>query len=160
LSIDAGAVLGRGVVVKKSTIPGAGNGLFTTKVFQPGASVTEYDGVIIGRTEAVKLREKGEATHCRSLGYHLVIDGREIDVEKGDGGIGRGGGAFANHGGSASINSHFVTRQQLEGVSRKGLQSLDRVFIVADRELAAGEEVMVSYGKGFWCMCPGDKTSG
>jgi len=55
------SVIGAGVDVKTSKIPGAGNGLFASKIFVKGDMVTAFNGVTISTKEALVLRGEGKS---------------------------------------------------------------------------------------------------
>ena len=52
-----------GVIVHPSSIPNAGLGLFAYRDFEKNEPITLYDGKIIDRKEASKLKAGGKATH-------------------------------------------------------------------------------------------------
>ncbi len=130
-----GAIIGDGVVVHKSTIKGAGQGLFTTRSFDKNEIITEVCGSVISREEANK---KDSKSHLKSLSYHSIIDGLN-DPRKAEG---IGGGSFVNDAKDSHLNnSKFVT---------DNLQS--RCFLRATKPINPGEEIFASYGKSYWKM--------
>ncbi|WIA41192.1 hypothetical protein OEZ86_004807 [Tetradesmus obliquus] len=135
MSFDEVATIDKGVVIRQSSISGAGNGLFTGRPFFRNDLITEYCGPIIDHQKALKLRKRGKATHVRVLNSQwLYIDGLKQPV------TGQGGASFANDARKASAyNAVFVQR-----FDRK--LGRDRVFLKASRDLDAYEEVFVSYG--------------
>uniref|UniRef100_A0A383WPZ8 SET domain-containing protein n=1 Tax=Tetradesmus obliquus TaxID=3088 RepID=A0A383WPZ8_TETOB len=139
MSFDEVATIDKGVVIRQSSISGAGNGLFTGRPFFRNDLITEYCGPIIDHQKALKLRKRGKATHVRVLNSQwLYIDGLKQPV------TGQGGASFANDARKASAyNAVFVQR-----FDRK--LGRDRVFLKASRDLDAYEEVFVSYGNTYW----------
>ena len=142
--LDTVATLGFGVEVKESQIPDAGLGLFVEVKFYKGDLITEYDGAVISREEALVLRDRGLDTHVRSINRDFLINGHFAPVE------GRGGASFANDF-PKHYNVKFVTKDKsLMGDNRPGLNVLGGVYLQALRDIEAGEELYVSYGKDFW----------
>lgn len=93
------------LIIKKSSIPGAGFGLFTRVSIPNNALITRYYGKLIDRTEANKLREydlelidKGEtpvySTHLMSPSYSggQIIDGERDPIKL----FGKGAASIAN----------------------------------------------------------------
>lgn len=124
--------------VKKSTIPKAGKGLFVAKDIRKGEVITEYEGErltwkqCLERNNAKKGREKGA--------YYFYINAKNcIDAEYCLWAMGR----YANDAaGLARVkglrnNSHYKVVK-------------NRAFIVASRNIKAGSEILVGYGKAYW----------
>jgi len=118
--------------IRVSTIPGAGKGLFT-KVFIPkGSYIIEYTGRITTWKEV----NSGESFngYVYYINRNYVIDG-QTDKKS----LGR----YANDArGLAKIdginnNSRYVEEDK-------------RVFIVAKKDIEAGSEIFVAYGKEYW----------
>lgn len=100
------AVIGSGVEVLPSSILGAGNGLWATRGFRKGEWITEYDGVVIDRQLACRMREQGLDSHVRTLSSQWdCIAGLKVPLR------GCGGASFANDGRSTRLNNAtFVQR--------------------------------------------------
>lgn len=134
-------VLGSGLETRTSNIPGAGLGLFTTTSINRGTMITEYQGEVIGHEEACKRRSRSEATHIRvALTHMLYIDGlRGTDAPAGS-----GGGSLINcvHGTRIKKNCAFYSSTD----PSRG----NRVFARAVRDIAAGDELLSNYGRGYW----------
>jgi hypothetical protein len=126
------AVIGDGVEVQRSTLNGAGLGLFTVRPFERGALITQYDGRVIARAEALDLRAQGRDSHVRTLETgHTAIDGLREPL------LGRGGGSFANQAPPPlTPNARYWTSAELQ----------PRVWLRATRRIEPGEEVWVAYG--------------
>ncbi len=125
------ALLEKQLVIKKSTIPGSGKGLFTKKIILKGTRIIEYKGRITTWKEVendhsnpyiytVNLRHVIDAkNHLKSLARY-INDAKGLTKIKG----------IIN-------NCTYVN----EGT---------RVYVEALREIAAGSELFVSYGKEYW----------
>ncbi|MGZ3865749.1 MAG: SET domain-containing protein [Bacteroidia bacterium] len=122
------------LVVKKSRLPGAGKGLFTTKPYKKDDRIIEYRGEIIGwkdYNERVKRNEDGYLFFVRR---DKCIDAFKTPQYK---------ARFAND--AAGIvrvkglrnNSHYEVHD-------------DRAYIVAARDIKAGEEIFCDYTKDYW----------
>ena len=122
------------LIVKKSQIPGAGNGLFTTKSIRKDSKIIEYRGEIIGYNE-YRRRARNEVDHYLFfLRSDLCIDAMHTPQYK---------ARYAND--AAGI------------VRVKGLRNNsdyiifgDKCFIVASRNIKAGEEIFVNYTASYW----------
>jgi hypothetical protein len=170
-SPEFAVVIGSGVEVKKSTIAGAGRGLFAAVAFNVGEYVTEYDGELISWNEAVERRAAGRASHIRTLeSQHCAIDGRELEPRSG-----RGGASFINDSKDGRVNVKFVTLTCLKGcersadrLSNRGSEAAGvvgalrsnaatyvaantkRCFVKALKPIGIGEEIFVSYDDQYW----------
>ena len=127
-----GATVGDGLVVRPSSIAGAGNGLFADRDFARNDIITKYDGPIamVPRT----LPPKDEMSHWASLiPSHWGVQGLRYPVE------GRGGGSFINHVASRP-NAEFVKNNEA-GHPFYG------IYIKARRAIKKGEEIYLTYGR-------------
>jgi hypothetical protein len=134
------ATIGNGLVVKKSNIahPDAGNGLFADRDFRKNELVTFYDGRQMDASESKQLADK---SYLRTLhSQHSAIDGlRDASSAQG-----RGGGSFANDGRNEfNANVKFVSKDD-------SLTAVRTIYLQALRPIPKGEEIFVSYGKGYW----------
>ena len=126
------AFMEKHLVVKKSTIPGAGKGLFTLKFIAKGKKITEYKGKVSNWKEVN--HNDGMNAYIYYVNKNHVIDGstntdnlaRYINDAKG-----------CEPGERPKNNCYFVN----EGI---------RVFIEAKRDIEAGAELFVGYGKEYW----------
>lgn len=131
--------MGDGVYLAPSTLDGAGLGLFAGKAFPRLALVTRFDGELIDRDEALRRREAGRDSHIRTLSLmSTYIDGR-FPAPQEETMAGRGGASMVNDGAPNGVanNTQFVKRG-------------DAVYLQATRDVAKGEELLVSYGRGYW----------
>jgi len=107
--------------------------------------ITEYDGCVITRDEALELKRDQKDSHFRGLGHHLVLDGNFKPKP------GRGGASFSNDPrNSSKYNATFIMKDTETGVQREGASTLTRVFLRATKAIPAFSEIFVNYGKGFW----------
>lgn len=120
------------LVVKKSTLPGAGKGLFTKKFIPKGTKIVEYKGRITTWKDVN--HQKGENGYIFYVKRDHVIDAAPYKKAL---------ARFAND--ASGIN-------KVRGISNNseykeyGL----RVFIVAKKDIAPGSEILVDYGKDYW----------
>lgn len=125
------ALLEKQLEVKESNIPGAGKGLFTSKFIAKGARIVEYKGRI--RTwKEVQYEDTNyyiffvNENHIIDSGRHIKALARYINDAKGLQKI-KG----------LNNNAEFVCA---------GL----KVFVEATRDIPAGTEIFVNYGKDYW----------
>lgn len=122
------------LIVKKSKLPKAGKGLFTTKFIKKDSRIIEYKGEIIQWSEYKERVDKCEDGYLFFVSRKKCIDAFPTKQYK---------ARYAN---------------DAEGLSRvKGLRNNsvykvfgDKCFIVATRDIKAGEEVFVDYSKEYW----------
>jgi SET domain-containing protein len=126
------ALLERYLEVKKSTIPEAGMGLFTKTLIPKGTRIVEYKGRVT--------TWKG-ANHLDGANPYIfyVKDNHVIDTLRCKKSLAR----YAN-------DAKGLTK--IKGISnncRFVVEGL-RVFIEAEKNIPAGSELLVGYGKGYW----------
>lgn len=136
------ALLEKQLVVKKSRLKGAGKGLFTTKFIPKGTRIVEYKG---------KVTTWEEASSGRSFnGYiYYVNKNHVIDAKKTLNALAR----YANDARGLS---------KIEGISNnsKYVQDDDnRVYIESFRNIEAGDEIFVGYGKEYWDVVRENESS-
>ena len=122
------------LIVKKSQLPNAGKGLFTTKPIKKGEQVIEYLGEIIEWKEYLKrvLEDKD--------GYLFFINKQKcIDAYNTPQHLAR----FAND--ASGITRVTGLRNNCEYEIIK-----NRCYIVAKRNIQPNEEIFVSYTKEYW----------
>lgn len=126
--------------VGKSTIQGAGRGLFADEGLKKSDLICEYNGVVITFEEAKRRRAEGKATHIRSLlPMQLCIDGIDAKI----------GGALANDPRDASkVNAEMISYHAANNCFHvKPDRSL--VYLRAIKDIPPGGEIFVSYGKDY-----------
>ena len=127
------ALLDKHLYIKKSSLPGAGKGLFTKRLIPKGMRITEYKG------EIVTLKEIERMSDDRN-GYVFYFNKQYcIDAWK----TKRGVAHFANDANGimrierVKNNSEYVTEKR-------------RCYIEATRNIQPGSEVLVGYGGDYW----------
>jgi SET domain-containing protein len=126
------ALLEKQLVVKLSTIPGAGKGLFTKKPIPKGTLIVEYKGKVSTWKDVD--HDGGNNGYIYYLTRNFVINAANYKTAlaryaNDARGIGRVKGVLNN--------SHYVS----EG---------NRVYIETLKEIPAGSEILVSYGHEYW----------
>ena len=126
------ALLEKSLVVKRSKLPGAGKGLFTTQFIAKGSRIIEYKGRATSWKE-VK-HDNGANGYLYYINRNHVIDARH---EK------RAKARFANDAAGLS---------RVKGLKNNSVYEIedDKCFIVSTRDITAGEEIFVSYTKEYW----------
>lgn len=126
------ALLEKHLYVKKSKIPKAGKGLFTRQFITRGTPIVEYKGRITTWKEVLN----GKVFN----GYVFYINRRHvIDCMPYKKALAR----FANDANGLNKienlknNSEFIIQQ-------------NKVYIQVVKDISAGEEVLVPYGKEYW----------
>ncbi len=127
------AFLEKYLVVKRSTLPGAGKGLFT-KVFIPkGTRIVEYKGEILTWKEVEKMTEERN-------GYVFYVNSKHvIDAWNFKKALAR----YAND--ARGIARVKGIRNNAEYVVAK-----KRCYIDAVKDIPAGSEILVGYGAEYW----------
>lgn len=124
--------------VKKSKIPKSGKGLFTDAPIKRGDIVCEYEGEKISWKEC-------EARNAKLPGnkkgaYFFYINNRNcVDAAHALDTFGR----YANDASGPSKIEGLRNNSNYEVIKGKP-------YIVAKRNIKAGEEILVSYGKEYW----------
>ena len=122
------------LIVKKSQLPGAGKGLFTTKAISKDSKIIEYRGEKIGYNE-YRRRARNE------VDQYLFFVRRDLSID-------------AMH--TRQYKARYAN--DAAGITRvKGLRNNsdyiiygDACFIVASRNIRAGEEIFVNYTRSYW----------
>jgi SET domain-containing protein len=126
------ALLEKIIFVKKSGLPGAGKGLFAKKFIPKGARIVEYKGKITTWKEV--------DSHDGNNGYiYYVKRNYVIDASGNSKALAR----YAN-------DAKGLTR--VKGISNNAhyQEEGNRVFIEAIKDIPAGSEIFVEYGKEYW----------
>lgn len=126
------AFLEKKVVVKESLLPGAGKGLFT-KVFIPkGTRILEYKGKYTSWKEVDD--NDGNNGYIYFVKRHHVID------------------ASRNKSSLARYANDARGLFRIKGVTNNAEYAEEglRVFIDAKKDIPAGSEILVEYGKEYW----------
>jgi SET domain-containing protein len=126
------ALLEKQLVVKKSGLPGAGNGLFTKKFIPKGTRIVEYKGRITTWKEVD--HKKGENGYIFYVKRNHIIDA--LPYKK----------ALARYANDARGLSRVKGLTNNCEYVEDGL----RVYIEAKKDIPAGAELFVGYGKDYW----------
>lgn len=130
------ALLEKQLLIKRSGLTKAGKGLFTEKAIAKGKKIVEYRGLI---KPLVEIKDRRYAFYVNK---NHVIDAKNHK---------EGVAHFAN---DAKGLSKKATLKNNAKYLKEGL----RVFIVATKQINAGEEILVGYGKTYWATTPDAKN--
>ena len=124
------ALLEKQLVVKKSTLPNAGKGLFTKKTIPKDTRIVEYKG---------RVRTWKEAAHEDNGYIYYVTRNHVIDAKPFPKALAR----YAN-------DARGVVR--IKGILNNSdyIQDGKNVYITSKKEIPAGSEILVGYGKEYW----------
>jgi SET domain-containing protein len=123
------ALLEKSLIIKRSTLPGAGKGLFTKVMIPKGKRIVEYKGKVLTWKAVEKMPDERN-------GYVFFFNNRYvIDAWKHHGFAHYAKGLTRVEG--IRNNSEYVTEGK-------------RCFIEAIRDIPAGSEIMVGYGGEYW----------
>jgi len=125
------------LIIKKSKLPGAGKGLYTTRAIRKDNKIIEYRGEIIGYKEYRRRARREEDQYLFYLRRELCIDALHTPQYK---------ARYAN-------DAAGITR--VKGLRNNSDYVIfgDKCFIVATRDINPGEEIFVDYTKPYWdCM--------
>jgi SET domain-containing protein len=118
------------LIVKRSTLPQAGKGLFTKKPIKKGTRIVEYTGKL---TTWNDVELDADNAYIFFINKNRVIDARE------DTGFAR----FANDARGL---------KKVTGITNNAayINDKNRIYIDAIKDIPAGGEILVSYGKDYW----------
>jgi len=125
------AFLEKQLVVKDSTIPGSGKGLFTTTFIPKGTRIVEYKG---------RITTWSEVKHASDNGYIYTINNNHvIDAKPTPKALAR----YAN-------DARGLIR--VKGITNNCVYVNDglKAFIESVKDIPAGAEILVTYGKDYW----------
>jgi uncharacterized protein len=125
------ALLEKFLVVKPSTIPGAGNGLFTTVAIEKGTRIVEYKGRI---TTWKEVEWDSENKYIYTVNPKHVIDASKTLK------------ALARY----ANDARGLTK--IKGVTNNCVYVNDglHAYIESVKPIPAGAEIFVAYGKEYW----------
>jgi uncharacterized protein len=127
------ALLDKNLFVKKSTIPGAGKGLFTKVLIPKGTRITEYKGEVLTWKEVEQMADDRN-------GYVFYFNSKYcIDAWKTKKGVAH----YAND--ARGITRVDGLKNNCEYVTEK-----KRCYIEATKDIPAGSEIFVGYGAEYW----------
>lgn len=127
------ALLEKWLRVRKSKLPKAGKGLFTTIAISKGDRIVEYKGKI-EKWKDVKYEDATNG-YLLHINNQTVIDGRSSKT------FGRYANDARGHTRVLGLrnNAEFVTEGR-------------RCFMEAIRNIPKGEEIFVDYGRAYWAL--------
>lgn len=124
------AYLEKKLIVKKSTLPGAGKGLFTATDIAKGERIVEYKGKITSWKEA----EHEDNGYIFYATRNHVIDARP----------------FPKHHARYANDARGIGRVKGLANNAEYAKKEGKVFIEATKDIPAGAEIFVSYGPEYW----------
>jgi SET domain-containing protein len=126
------------VFVAISKIPNSGNGLFAKETIPKGELICTYGGTFIDNADAHYTDPTYLVNFENGRGYKLIGDNLDGDL-----------GHYAN---AVHPDHPEVTQNaRFNLTNKKYLPNLrGRFNIFAVEDIPAGEEIIVSYGKGYW----------
>jgi SET domain-containing protein len=135
------ALLEKQLVVKKSTIPNSGKGLFTKKLIPKGTRIVEYKGKITSWKDAD--HRNGENGYIYYVKRYHVIDALPYP---------KGLARFAN-------DARGIER--VKGITNNSEYVEDglKVYIQSKKQIPANTEILVGYGKEYWDVIKDNRKS-
>lgn len=122
------------LIVKKSQLPNAGKGLYTTKPIKKGEQVIEYVGEIIDWKEYEKRVLEDKDGYLFYMNKKRCID------------------AYATPQHKARYANDALGLSRIKGLKNNCKYEVinNRCFIIAEKDIMANEEILVSYTKEYW----------
>jgi len=122
------------LVVKKSKLPDAGKGLFTTTRIKKGELIVEYTGEKLTWKQAERRYKNSD-----KMGYVFHISPKNcIDALPCPDALAR----YANDA-NATLSKKVKNNSEYQIIKRKA-------YIVATKSIKPGEEILVDYGDDYW----------
>lgn len=132
------------LLVKRSQLPNAGLGLFTDKPIKAGTKVIEYKGDIIDWKEYDNRVSSCEDGYLFYINKKNCIDAFHTPQYK---------ARYANDAAGLSRTKGLKNNCEYDVFG-------DKCFIVATRDIKAGEEILVDYTKEYWDCVKHNKKHG
>jgi len=126
------ALLEKQLLIKRSKITGAGKGLFTKKFIPKGTRIVEYKGTLNTWKEVD--HRNGRNGYIFYINRNRVIDARTYK---------QAFGRYAN-------DARGSRKKKLLSNNSEYFIDDGRVYIEATRDIPAGSEILVDYGKEYW----------
>lgn len=122
------------LIVKKSQLPNAGKGLYTTTAIKKGEKVIEYKGEIIDWKEYEKRVAEDKDGYLFFINKKNCIDAYNTPQHK---------ARYANDAAGLS---------KVKGLKNNCAYEIEdnKCYIVAQRDIEKGEEIFVNYTKEYW----------
>ena len=126
--------------VMKSTLQDAGKGLFTDSDIEKGKIVCEYEGEKITWKEAERRNDLDKGGYVYYINEKNCVDAWDYTKTF---------GRYANDAAGVS---------RIRGIRNNSTYDVvrGRVYIRATRNIRAGEEIFVSYGRQYWNIVRGE----
>jgi uncharacterized protein len=128
------ALLEKFLIIKKSTLPTAGKGLFTRIDIARGTRIVEYKG---------KRQPWRDVKDQDGINGYLMYINRNVVINALP--------ALATFGRYANDALGLVRKEGLRNNSEYVSEG-NRCYIEATRNIKAGEEILVSYGRAYWTL--------
>lgn len=125
------ALLEKDLNIKASTVAGAGKGLFTNVFIPKGTRIVEYKGTV---TTWDEVRHDATNAYIYFVKPNYVIDARDHPKSL---------ARYAN-------DAKGLTRARGKRNNTKFEADGLRVFLVTIKDIQAGEELFVDYGRKYW----------
>ncbi|MCC6372371.1 MAG: SET domain-containing protein [Bacteroidia bacterium] len=122
------------LTVKKSRLPGAGKGLFTTTAIAPDTKIIQYRGELLDYKEFHRRERKGNGGYMFYLKGNHYIDAMHTPQYK---------ARYAND--AAGLGRIKGIRNNCDYMVFN-----NKCYIVSSRHIKAGEEIYVNYTKPYW----------
>lgn len=126
------ALLEKQLVIKRSILPAAGKGLFTKKPIAKGTRIVEYKGKITTWKEVDD--DNGKNGYIYYINRNHVIDAKPFSKTF---------GRYAN-------DANGLKKLRLVKNNARYVIDNLRVYIEAVKDIPAGGEILVRYGKEYW----------
>jgi len=125
-------LLEKQLLVKRSTLKGAGQGLFTSKPITKGTKIVEYTG---------KITTWKEVNDRNGLNGYIYYVNRKHVID-----------AWARKSALARYANDARGPVKTTGIRNNCTYESEgtRVYIVAAKNIPAGSEILVGYGKEYW----------
>lgn len=122
------------LIIKKSRLPEAGKGLFTTKAIPKETKIIQYRGELLDYKEFHRRERKGNGGYMFYLKGNHYIDAMHTPQYK---------ARYAND--AAGLSRIKGVRNNCDYMVFN-----NKCYIVAARNIKAGEEIYVNYTKPYW----------
>ena len=131
--------------IKKSGIPEAGKGLFTKQFIAKGTRIVEYKGEITTWEKILQIEKQTKISnrYLYYLNRNHVIDAMHYSKAL---------ARYANDAKGLSKATGLVN-------NCKYVEDEGRVFMEAIKNISAGAEILISYGKEYWDIVESVKKS-
>jgi SET domain-containing protein len=122
------------LIVKTSKLPDAGKGLFTDKKIKKDTRIIEYKGEIINWKEYEKRVKEDKDGYLFYINKNRCIDAYSTPQHK------------------ARYANDAEGLRRIKGLKNNATYQIfdDKCYIVAERDIEAGEEIFVDYTKEYW----------